>query len=186
LLAERFGWQGTVVPDGATSGWQYAGEQRPGGRPGTFAQRLAKQPRDPAVDLVFMQGGLSDQQLAAEGGSLTTAFNDRVHDTIALARKKYPRAKIVIMGPLMPVANFEGIVPEIDDRLSLEAAQAGCYYISPHLEGWLDSPAKIRAYIDPSASNHPNTAGHAYLAQRTAAALRKLRKKGQSLEMPAS
>jgi hypothetical protein len=170
ILARTFGWRVDTVPDAPNSGWEYPGAD---GRPGTFASRLTKQPVDKSVDLMFMNGGLNDQQVVRNGTHMDTKFNEGVKAAIALVHTKYPNAKIVVMGPLMPVVNYQGIIPEIDDRLAYEATQERFYYISPYLEDWFSSADLIRRLINHRASDSPNTAGHAYLAQRAAADLRK-------------
>lgn len=134
---------------------------------GTYATRLAKRPVDPSVGLLVLQGGLNDQ------GQALSKFVNEARRTIALAKAKFPKAQIVIMGPINPTPTAGTDLMTIDASLMGLAEANAMHYISGHQARWI-TPENLADVIDESKASHPSTAGHAYLADKVADALRRL------------
>src|SRR5690606_4398820 len=134
----------------------------------SFGDRIAA--LDPALapDLVIIQGSINDRRLYPGGYPMAvkTAWDALV--------ARLPDAQFVVLGPapqLLPVE--AGAARLAHDRAALAAAR-GCAYISPVAEQWI-TPRDYDWIIDTGAGrDHPTTAGHAYLAERLAEAIRSL------------
>jgi len=160
LTAAALQWDSKVD---AVSGTGY---QNPGpGNTGNYVDRLAKQPADPTVQVLVLQGGLND------GSQDPAGFRQAVIDTLEVAREKFPAANIVILGPSTPIIPASAGLAAINSKLYEIAGEQKLNYIAPINEVWInaDNYAEV---IDTTAQNHPSTAGHAYLAEKTVAALR--------------
>ncbi|MFS0867964.1 SGNH/GDSL hydrolase family protein [Microbacterium sp. 179-B 1A2 NHS] len=171
-LGEITDWDVTV--DGVRgSGYMKPGRDGPdfGGR----ARVL-----DPAADydLVIIQGSINDR-LQGERG-----YRERVDATWDRFERTYPRAQFVIFGPTphdLPV--HEGTA-RIDHDLAAEAGERGWWYISPLAEGWI-TPENYLAMIDTGVgAKHPSDAGHTYLAEKLAQALRDRSATTDAVEAP--
>jgi len=160
LTAAQLQWDNKVD---AVSGTGY---QNPGpSNTGNYATRLTKLPDDPELQVLVLQGGLNDGSQAPEG------FRQAVLDTLDVARTKFTAAKIVILGPSTPVIPASSGLASINSKLYQIADEQKLNYIAPINEVWINSD-NYASVIDTSAQNHPSTAGHAYLAEKTVAALR--------------
>jgi lysophospholipase L1-like esterase len=136
--------------------------------PGTqpYPQRAAALALDDTARLVVLQGGSNDD--GADPDSLSTA----VSETVSAARRAFPRAQVVILGPgpdPWPITDRQRAV---DTALGKEAARQAVPYISPMREGWFTA-ASIHTIIDP-ANAHPTLQGHELLGRLLAHDLRKL------------
>ncbi len=160
VLGRTLGWD-TVV-----DGVRGSGYLKPGLDGGSFGERIAA--LDPGMDpdLVIVEGSINDRRLPAEGyrEAVTAAWD-------ALAAR-YPEAEIVILGPAPQVLPVEAATARIDTDLASLAGARGWWYISPIADGWI-TEANYLTVIDTSdvGRDHPSTDGHAYLAERVAAAL---------------
>ncbi|WP_082008359.1 SGNH/GDSL hydrolase family protein [Microbacterium mangrovi] len=163
LLADKLDVH-TIVAGVRGSGYLKPGIDGP-----AYGARIAA--LDPSLDpeLIIVEGSINDRHRYPTGyrAAVTSAWN-------ALAAK-YPKAQIVILGPAPQVLPVEPATAKIDTTLRELAAARSWPYLSPIAEKWI-TPANYLDVIDTSrtASNHPSTAGHAYLADRVAADLRKL------------
>lgn len=158
-LGELEGWD-TVVDGVRGSGYLKPGIDGP-----AYGERIAA--LDPAleVDLVIVEGSINDRRLPAEG------YRDAVTAAWDALAARFPDARIVILGPAPQVLPVEAATARIDADLADLAALRGWWYISPIAEEWI-TPANHLDVIDTgSGRDHPSTAGHAYLAERVAAAL---------------
>jgi lysophospholipase L1-like esterase len=161
VLGRELGWDVTV------DGIRGSGYLRPGLDGGSFGERIAA--LDPALrpDLVIVQGSINDRGRYPKGyrGAVTNAWDD-------LARI-YPEAHVIVLGPAPQVLPVEKKTAEMDHDLAELAAARGWTYLSPIREGWI-TPVNYFDVIDTGAKDHPSTAGHAYLAQRLGADIRRL------------
>lgn len=86
------------------------------------------------------------------------------HDTLELAHRIAPAAKLLVIGPPWTDSDPPLDVLYIRDILSGQARDVGAVFIDPISEGWfVGRPELIGA-----DGIHPNDAGHAYLAEKIA------------------
>jgi lysophospholipase L1-like esterase len=135
---------------------------------GTFDARLAGVPVSDAR-LLIIQGSTNDlnQNLLKLGA----AFDK----TIETARKRFPKAQIVILGPSTATMPAPVSLGGADNVLSERAANAGLPYISPYQEHWIDE-SNFSEVIN-KKNSHPTAEGHAYLAKRLVESINKLKAK---------
>lgn len=133
---------------------------------GTFGERIARLDPGLDVDLIVVQGSINDRRVPDTGyaDAVTAAWDD--------LSARYPGTPVVILGPAPQVLPVETETARIDRELAALAAERGWPYISPLLEEWI-TPEDYAWIIDTGeiGRDHPTTAGHAYLAERVAAAL---------------
>ena len=159
VLGELSGFETTVLGVRG-SGYLRAGIDGP-----DFGTRIAALDVSLDPDLVIVQGSINDRALGKPGyrEAVTAAWD-------ALA-EVYPEARIVLLGPAPHVLPVGTGTARIDRDLRAPAAARGWWYISPIQEEWI-TPENYAAVIDTGVGrNHPSSAGHAYLAERVAAAL---------------
>nr|BFF10807.1 hypothetical protein GCM10025699_21100 [Microbacterium flavescens] len=160
LLADHLG--GETIVDGVRG----SGYLKPGLDGGSYGERVAA--LDPAVDpdLIIVEGSINDRRLPAKG------YGDAVNAVWDSLTSLYPDAAIVILGPAPQVLPVEPATARIDDDLAALAAERGWWYVSPLDENWI-TPENYLQIIDTGeiGRDHPSTAGHAYLAERVAAAI---------------
>ena len=159
-LGEDLGW------DTAVDGVRGSGYLKPGLDGGSYGERVAD--LDPALDpdLIIVEGSINDRRLPAAG------YRDAVTAAWDALAARYPDAAFVILGPAPQVLPVESATARIDADLAALAGARGWWYISPIAEDWI-TPDNYLEVIDvsPTGRDHPSTAGHAYLAERVAAAL---------------
>jgi lysophospholipase L1-like esterase len=136
--------------------------------PGTqpYPQRAAALAVDETARLVVLQGGSNDD--GADPDSLSTA----VSETVSAARRAFPRAQVVILGPGPDPWPIDDRQRAVDTALAKVADREAVPYISPMREGWFTA-ANIHTIIDP-ANAHPTVRGHELLGRLLANDLRKL------------
>lgn len=158
----------------AVGGWEMVVDGEPGSgylKTGwygtTFGQRIAALDPSLAPDVVLVQGSINDRRLPETG------YRDAVVDAWDTLAATYPEAEIVVLGPAPQVLPVEPTTARIDRDLAELAAQRGWPYVSPISENWI-TDANYLEVIDTSerGANHPSDDGHAYLAEKVAAALR--------------
>lgn len=126
-----------------------------GNRGGLFGDLTARavQPDDA---LVVFFGSRNDQDV--EPGELTRL----IADTLGLARRTTPSARMLVIGPPWPTADVPGNVWRIRDILSGEARVVGAEFVDPLAERWFVGRPEL---IGPDGV-HPTDAGHAYMADK--------------------
>ena len=160
VVAQDAGWT-TIV-----NGVRGSGYLKPGIDGPAFGERIAA--LDPSLDpdLIIVQGSINDRRMGAAG------YRDAVRAAWDQLTAIYPDARIVVLGPAPQVLPVEPATARIDQDLSALSAERGWWYISPIAENWI-TDANYLSVIDTSeiGRDHPTTAGHAYLAERLAAAM---------------
>lgn len=106
--------------------------------------------------LVVFFGSRNDQD--ADPGQLGRL----VADTLGLARRIAPGARILVIGPPWPTADVPVDIWRIRDVLSAEARVVGAEFVDPLAEGWFVGRPDL---IGPDGV-HPSDAGHAYMADK--------------------
>ncbi|MDR6198987.1 lysophospholipase L1-like esterase [Microbacterium sp. SORGH_AS428] len=154
----------------SVNGSRGSGYLVPGIDGGTFSERIAELDASDRPDLIVVQGSINDRKVPLEG------YDEAVREAWDSLAALYPDAQIVVLGPAPQILPVEAATSEIDDRLGRAAASRGWPYISPIGEQWI-TPDNYAWIIDsgPIGRHHPTTGGHAYLAERLAAALDGLR-----------
>lgn len=167
-VSRRLDWTTGVIPGGATTGYLNPGVIKAG----TYLDRLRRMPDNKDVDLVVVQGGLSDIR---EADVDTMAFNRAVRRVLRVAHRIYPRAQRLVIGPLNPYSPDPGDVETIDSRIGYEAREAGVPFISPTQGQWFGaSTDEIAALLSGSAAGDPNDKGHRRFANRVIDELERL------------
>ncbi|WP_137846286.1 SGNH/GDSL hydrolase family protein [Microbacterium sp. 2FI] len=159
-IGESLGW------DAVVDGVRGSGYLKPGIDGPSYGERIAALDPDLDPDLVIVEGSINDRRLYPDG------YRDAVAAAWDALAGLYPDAQIVILGPAPQVLPIERATARIDADLAALAAGRGWWYVSPIAEEWI-TPANYLEVIDigPVGRDHPSTDGHAYLAQRLAAAL---------------
>ncbi|HEU4362975.1 MAG TPA: GDSL lipase [Mycobacterium sp.] len=126
------------------------------GNRGDLFEDLTAQSVQPDDALVVFFGSRNDQDV--DPAEMTRM----AHDTLGLARRVTPSAKMLVIGPPWPTADVPGTVLRIRDILGAEAHLVGAEFVDPIADRWfVDRPDLIGA-----DGVHPNDAGHAYLADK--------------------
>lgn len=160
LLADELGVE-TVVDGVRGSGYLKPGLDGP-----AYGERIdALDPQlDP--DVIIVEGSINDRKL------YPTGYRDAVTAAWDALQARYPDAEIVVLGPSPQVLPVQEATRRIDADLSELAGARGWWYISPIADDWI-TEANYLDVIDtgPIGRDHPSTGGHAYLADRVAAAI---------------
>ena len=120
-------------------------------------------------DLIILQGSINDR--LSDAAAYPAAVN-AVWDAMVA---KYPGVPIVILGPAPHELPVGASTARIDRDLARLAEARGWWYISPVQDDWI-TDANYLQLIDVGAGRrHPSDAGHAYLAEKVAAALERFR-----------
>ena len=163
LLADELGVQ-TVVDGVRGSGYLKPGLDGP-----AYGERIDA--LDPALDpdVIVVEGSINDRKLYPAG------YRDAVTAAWDALEARFPGAQIVILGPSPQVLPVEDATRSIDAELGELAGARGWWYISPVGEEWI-TDANYADVIDsgPIGRDHPSTGGHAYLADRVAAAIERM------------
>lgn len=171
LASKTLGWDATISTIGSGTGYVNEGDDGAG----TFKDQISRLRTDPDVDLLVIQGGLNDWRTADQN-----TYGRIVRATITTGRQKFPHAEILLMAPLWPgLGDGPRELKSVGDIVSAEAIGAHAYLVNPASEDWFDTDRSVRRYVDHAKLDHPNTAGHAYLASQLVDDVRLLMKRGQ-------
>lgn len=162
LTGDQLGWDYTVKGDSGT-GYINRGPNNTG----NYIDRLRAFPVDPSVQVLVLQGGLNDS------GAPLADFYNIGRQTVIDARGRFPNAKIVMLGPAAASLPVSAGLSQVDYQLRSVAFDEGIYYVSPLSDHWIGTD-NFEQVIDLSKKNHPSTQGHAFLAEKTVAAIRAL------------
>ncbi|WP_374113285.1 SGNH/GDSL hydrolase family protein [Pseudarthrobacter sulfonivorans] len=157
IVARTLGYPTNIEGEGGTGFAWGGGAKDDGGR--EFEVRLREISRNPRFvpNLLILQGGQNDSQLN-NPDELKTATTQ----TIEAARRFWPGVQVVVMGPSAPQPLAEEL-RNANTAVRAGAAAANAPFIDAYEAGWFtrtNSPG-----FDADGA-HPNTAGHAYLAQK--------------------
>lgn len=142
-----------VAADVASEGG--AGYAVRGNRGGMFRDLTARSVQADDALVVFF-GSRNDQDADL------TQLPQLVRDTLGLARRVTPSAKMLVIGPPWPTADVPDSVLRIRDILDAEARGVGAEFVDPIAGRWfVDRPDLIGA-----DGVHPNDAGHEYMADK--------------------
>jgi acyl-CoA thioesterase-1 len=125
---------------------------------GTFAQRLAGTPRSFDPGLIVLQGGRND--IPYPTAELRTA----VTHTIALARARFPQARVALLGPIPVTAPVGPGARRVADVMRQACAAQGAVFIDPIAEGWITAANAVG--FQGNVPDHPNNLGYAFIADR--------------------
>ena len=143
----------SVSPDVAAEGGAGYGVR---GDHGDLFGDLTSRAVHPDDALVVFFGSLNDRDV--DPGYLRRL----VADTVALARRITPSARILVIGPPWPDADVPDEMWRIRDVVSAQAHDIGARFVDPLAEGWFADRPDL---IGPDGV-HPNDAGQAYLADK--------------------
>jgi lysophospholipase L1-like esterase len=132
----------------------------------TYPERATAAGAQAPVRVVVLQGGSNDDH--ADLRALPRA----VAGTVAAARRAFPHAAVVLLGPGPDPWPITGLQRAVDRILARTAARVHAPYISPMREGWFTG-ATVHRIIDPD-NDHPTVEGDRILGARLAADLRPL------------
>lgn len=143
------------------------------GSGGTYNDRLWRQPAD-AFDLIVLQGGSNDYRVNADGTLRwsNSQITGAVNQTIRTVLRRFPKARLVLMGPTHPSGSYGQDRLVINAILKRYAASYSLPFVDPIGETWFRS-GDWKAYADP-ASGHPNNAGYLLMANRFVADIKTL------------
>lgn len=133
---------------------------------GTFGDRIAKLPTANPPTLIIVQGSINDQKYLAE---LPAASEE----TIAALRGKFPKAQIVMFGPIAgdPANPYSAdTIASVNTVLAATARALSVQYIDATLDPWVTTDNAEVMIADDKV--HPRTDGHKMIATRLVAALR--------------
>ncbi|WP_307856777.1 Rv0518 family GDSL lipase [Mycolicibacter acidiphilus] len=128
------------------------------GNHGSLFSDLAARAVQPDDALVVFFGSRNDQDV--DPGQLTA----NVVDTLGLARRVAPSARLLVIGPPWPTADVPPSVLWIRDMLSAQAIAAGGEFVDPLAARWFVDRPEL---IGPDGV-HPTDAGQTYMAEKIA------------------
>lgn len=163
LTADSMGWDLTNLGLAGT-GYVNAGPNDEG----DFADRIANREKDEDIDLVIIQGGLSDA--SSEDADDVTAGATKA---IRAASTTWPKAQLIILGPCPSRLPATSSLTSVDSQLAALTSTRRINYLSCLKQNWINS-SNYEEVIDADSSYRPSTAGHAYLAKQLEAGLRKI------------
>jgi acyl-CoA thioesterase-1 len=128
-------------------------------RGGEYEVRLRDIAANPAFvpNVLILQGGQNDSQIANpdEVEAATT-------QTIEAARRFWPGIQVVVLGPSAPQPLAEEL-RGVNNAVRAGTAAASAPYVDAVEAGWFTSANSQGFNAD---GGHPNTAGHAYIAEK--------------------
>jgi acyl-CoA thioesterase-1 len=159
-IGPLMGWQVTVDGVGSTGFLSPGNKQQ-----GTYQQRIEAEKYGDDFDLVVLQGGSNDQNVAGD-------FTGALDSTVKAIHLKYPRAQLLILGPvnLGTVANANKV--SLNEKMRDYAAANDIWFVNPIAQTWF--PDSSRKLDENMTLFHPNAAGYAVMAAKLSDDLREI------------
>ncbi|WP_142045189.1 SGNH/GDSL hydrolase family protein [Arthrobacter sp. SLBN-100] len=161
VVAGKLGYPANI--DGVSGTGFARGGGAQGELGGEYEVRLREVAANPAFvpNVLILQGGQNDSAVADpdEVEAATT-------QTIEAARRFWPGVQVVVLGPSAPQP-LAGELRGVNSAVRAGAAAANAPYVDAVEAGWFTS-ANSQGFNSDGA--HPNTAGHAYIAEKFLAA----------------
>jgi hypothetical protein len=85
---------------------------------------------------------------------------------VALAKRLFPQAQLLIVGPMSPTPAYDQSVSEVDNTLAAAAYYKHLRYVSGHNLGWF-SQEKRKGKVNVKIV-HPTSAGYAVVGREFA------------------
>lgn len=152
----------TLARQGVQVAPEVASEGRAGyvvrGDHGSIFEDLTNRAVSPDDALVVFFGSRNDH------GVDPVQMATMAHDTLDLAHRIAPSAKLLVIGPPWTDSDPPWDVLYVRDILRVAAHDAGATFIDPISDGWFVGRPEL---IGPDGV-HPNDAGHAYMAEKIA------------------
>ncbi|MET3175539.1 UNVERIFIED_ORG: acyl-CoA thioesterase-1 [Arthrobacter sp. UYCu721] len=157
LVANALGYPTNIDGVGGT-GFAWGG----GGRDNLaqeYGVRLRKIAANPAFvpNVLILQGGQNDALITSPDEIQTATAQ-----TIEAARRLWPGVQVVVLGPSAPQPLAEEL-QGVNSAVRAGAAAAGAPFIDAYEAGWFTRANSPGFDFDGA---HPNTAGHAHLAEK--------------------
>lgn len=113
-------------------------------------------------DVVIVFGGSNDVTVPSDVEARA------IRGTLAMIRKKAPRARLIVVGPVQPGAEDDPDLIAVSQAIRREADVAGATFVDPIAERWfVDDPELIG-----EDGVHPTDAGHRAMADHLLPVLR--------------
>ncbi|WP_238159353.1 GDSL lipase [Mycobacterium sp. MFM001] len=148
-----------IAPDVASEG--RAGYAVRGDHGSVFEDLTARAVR-PNDALVVFFGSRNDQGVEPE------LLGQMAHDTLDLAHRTAPAARLLVIGPPWPTADPPEAVLQVRDIIGDQARAMGATFVDPIAEHWFVGKPDL---IGPDGV-HPTDAGHEYMADKIAPLIR--------------
>jgi lysophospholipase L1-like esterase len=148
-----------IAPDVACEGRAGYGVR---GDHGSVFEDLTARAVRPNDALVVFFGSRNDQGVDAE------ILGQMAHDTLDLAHRTAPSARLLVIGPPWPTADPPDAVLLVRDVIADQARAMGATFVDPIAEHWFVGKPEL---IGPDGI-HPTDAGHAYMADKIAPLIR--------------
>jgi lysophospholipase L1-like esterase len=144
-----------IAPDVAAEGGAGYGAR---GNHGSIFEDLTPRAVRPDDSLIVFFGSRNDQGIDPVGLGVL------IRDTLDLAQRTAPSARMLVIGPPWPTADVPDSVLQVRDVLYGVARAEGATWIDPIAEQWfLGKPELIG-----KDGVHPTDAGHAYMSDKIA------------------
>ncbi|ORV18499.1 Rv0518 family GDSL lipase [Mycobacterium celatum] len=123
---------------------------------GSVFEDLTARAVHPNDALVVFFGSRNDQGVEPE------ILGQMAHDTLDLARRTAPAARLLVIGPPWPTADPPEAVLQVRDIIGDQARAVGATFVDPIAEHWFVGKPEL---IGPDGV-HPTDAGHGYMADK--------------------
>jgi hypothetical protein len=153
LTAATLGW---ICNNGGQDGTGYLATGAAGARGVPYANRVASYRTLYAADYVVVSGGAAD---AGEPAQRRTAAVRRTFDAV---RAAYPRARVIVTGPLVAGDDPARDLRRFDAVLRAEAARRQWLFVETLDPPWI--PSRLVPGLMTKDGGEPTAAGHGHLA----------------------
>ncbi|MGY4543922.1 acyl-CoA thioesterase-1 [Arthrobacter sp. UYNi723] len=157
LVADSLGYPTNIDGEGGTGFAWGGGPQDNGVR--EYEVRLREAAADPRFvpNVLILQGGQNDALITSPD-----EIQSATAQTVEAARTLWPGVQVVVLGPSAPQPLAEEL-QGVNSAVRAGAAAAGAPFIDAYEAGWFTGANSPGFDFDGA---HPNTAGHAHLAEK--------------------